>query len=82
MKRFWYLGRLRRAMRKAKRSGEPVRVPRSPLFKKGETYPLFVSVKPVDKNDPEYMRMIEEAEKVFREAPLPDFLRKRAMGID
>jgi hypothetical protein len=82
MKRFWYLGRLRRAMRKAKRSGKPVKVPRSPLFRKGEVYPLYVSVKPVDKNDPEYIRMVKDAEKVFQEAPLPDFLLRRAMGKD
>jgi hypothetical protein len=80
MKRFWYLRRLLRTMRKAKRSGKPVRVPRSPLFKKGETYPLYVSVMPLDKNDPEYIRMVKEAEKIFQEAPLPDFLLKRAMG--
>jgi hypothetical protein len=82
MKRFWYLGRLRRAVLKAKRSGKPVKVPRSPLFNKGEVYPLYVSVKAVDKNDPEYIRMVEEAGKVFQEAPLPDFLRKRAMEKD
>jgi len=35
---------------------------------------------PLDKNDPEYIRMVKEAEKIFQEAPLPDFLLKRAMG--
>ena len=82
MKRFWYLIRLRRAMFKAKRSGKPVRVPRSPLFKKGETYPLFVSVVPTDISDPEYVRMVEEWKKIFEEAPLPDFLVKKMMGKD
>jgi hypothetical protein len=82
MKRFWYLLRLHIAMFKAKRSGKPVKLPRSPLFKKEQTYPLFVSVVPIDKNDPENIRMVEEWKKIFEEAPPPDFLIKRMMGKD
>lgn len=79
MKHFLYSIRRRMAMRKAKRTGKLVKLPDSPDVKKGKTYPLWVQIKPIDFDDPKYIKMCEEARKSLEEG-LPDHLHKRIFG--
>ena len=81
MKSLSYSIRWRLAMRKAKRTGKLVKLPDSTDVKKGKAYPLWVQIRPIDFDDPEYIKMCEEARKSLGEG-LPEHLRKRIFGED
>ncbi|HEY4111479.1 hypothetical protein [Puia sp.] len=72
MKRFLLLRDLRRAIR----TGKPLKF-RGSFYKKGETYPLYVSDRPINKDDPFYKMKAEEADRFFKNLRLPDYLVER-----
>jgi len=63
--------------RKAARSKKPVLLPRTGLFKEGETYPIFVWDGPINKNDPAFIRAQEETRKILTECPIPEWVLNR-----
>jgi hypothetical protein len=71
MKRFLLLRKLRRAIR----TGKPLKF-RSSIFK-GESYPIYVSDKPINRDDPFYKMKAEAADRFFKEVTLPDWLIER-----
>jgi hypothetical protein len=77
MKRFL----LQRKMRRAMRTGKPIAV-RSTLFKGEKIYPIYVSNRPVNKEDPFYKRKMEEMDRILKETPIPQYLLDRSNAPD
>ncbi|SRR5258707_14852213 len=77
MKRFL----LQRKIRRAIRTGKPIAT-RSSLFKGEEIYPIYVSNRPINTNDPYYQKKIEELDRILKEAPIPDYILKQANRPD
>ena len=77
MKRFL----LQRKIRRAIRTGKPI-ISRSSLFKGEDVYPIYVSERPINKNDPYYQKMQERLDRLLEETPIPKYLLERANGSD
>lgn len=78
MKNFLPLKRFRKPVS----TPRPVKLEASKIFRKEDTYQVYISYDPIDKNDPYYVKKMEEAVRSLTENPPPEFILKRMRGIE